>query len=301
MKKILILFITGCSLLISGQTIPNAGFETWQPYDGAYPVSVPQHYWSLDVLYTAFNANYNGHSCMQTNQSHSGASAVLMQTAISAGDTVSGLVLSNDSVAFTGMPMGFPFTSRPSAIKGFYKLNLVGGDTAVVELAMTKWNGNHRDTLVNLKNVLITNISTYTQFSFPINYLLNQYPDTALIGIGILGPGGKKTHVGTQFYLDDLSFSGSVPLGIKENALENDLISFYPNPFSSSATMEIGHSVNLNTAQIFIYDINGKEVKKIIPANYKTAISKDGLEKGVYFYKLFNNERITTTGKFIIE
>ncbi|MBA2614026.1 MAG: T9SS type A sorting domain-containing protein [Bacteroidetes bacterium] len=301
MKKLLLLFVTLCSLSSSAQTIPNAGFENWQPYDGALPIQVPQGWWSYDVLVKAFHPAYTGSSVLQTNQSHSGTSAILMQTNISNGDTINGRVFSSDSVELFGSPQGFSFNLRPATFSGYYKLNLVGNDSAAFAIIMTKWNGNHRDTIVAKVFAFGSNVPSYTQFNFPITYLLNQFPDTAYIVMGIVGPNNKVSHVGTQFFVDDLSFSGSVPLGIKENSKENNLVSFYPNPFSNTAEVSLNTTINLNNTQLIICDITGKEVKKIKPTTYKTTISREGLEKGIYFYKLFNSQTITSTGKFVIE
>jgi hypothetical protein len=303
MKKLLSILILSSAAFCYAQNVPNGGFENWQTFtNSGSSVQIPQHWWTLDVLAAAFNPTYTGQSTVKTTQSHSGNYAILFQTAINSGDTVNGFIFSSDSVGSFGLSHGFACSSRPSALSGYYKLNLTGGDSAGILLFMSKWNGNHRDTLVNKTFVFSTNISSYTQFNIPITYSSSQFPDSAIIEVGIIGPAGKVSHVGTQLFLDDLTFSGSVPAGIKEINSDNELISFYPNPFSDKAVVDINNTVNLNNTRLVIYDITGKEVKKIDQIHSRqVTISRDKLESGVYFYKLFNDQIVTANGKFILE
>lgn len=285
------------------QTIPNAGFESWGPYNATYTTQVPTHWWGIDFFVHAFNSNYVSNSVVKSTQSHSGNFAVLCQTSINNGDTVNGIVISSDSAGFSNMPQGFAYSLRPSNITGYYKLNLVGGDSAAVLISMTRKNGNHRDTLVNQKFNLAGNTPNYTLFNFPLTYRLNGTPDTVAIGLGIQGPNKKASHLGTQLFVDDLAFTGTaLPTGLPEITGENELISIYPNPVSTNAVININASINLSTAELIIYDVTGKQVRKINHfTTYQTTINCSGLNKGIYFYKLFDNLSQKTTGKFIIE
>src|ERR1700759_3290929 len=109
MKKLLILLVTVSTLTSFSQTIPNSGFENWNAYDGAYPLQVPQHWWTFDLFAKAFNPAYSGSSVVQTNQSQSGSSAILLQTNISVGDTINGRAFSSDSAGLGSMPQGFSY------------------------------------------------------------------------------------------------------------------------------------------------------------------------------------------------
>jgi len=257
-----------------------------------------------------FNASYTGTSVIRTTQSHTGTYAVLMQTAINAGDTVNGIMLSADSIGQVfgalfgnGNAMGFPYALRPANLTGFYKFTRVGGDSALMGLVLTKWNSTmqKRDT-ISYNEYQINNTATaYTFFNLPITYTINAFPDTALIMAGIDGPNGAKSHVGTLFFLDDLAFTGSVPFGINELVPENMYVNFYPNPMSNRATIVVDPKVILNDASLVFYDMLGNEVKSIQHIDYRISFEKGELPKGMYFYRLLNNGIIITHSKFMIE
>jgi len=313
MKKIItLLFATAFSFSIFSQVIPNAGFETWiNNNETSHTFSMPQHWLTDDIFNAAFMGTYAGTSTIKTTVSHTGSYAVLLQTSINGGDTVNGAIFSVDSLSQllnslfgNNKALGFPYSLRSANLQGFYKLNLVGGDSAIVALVMTKWNVNthHRDTLVNQGHFLTGNVSAYTQFTIPLTYLYNVYPDSVFIEAGIGGPNGKKSHVGTAFYLDDLSFSGTVPVGIKEVKADNNYVEIYPNPFTNSTTIRIDGNVNLTNGSLIIYDVVGKVVKTINNINSNNLrLDRGDMQTGIYFYKLINEDAVITNGRFIIE
>ena len=124
----------------------------------------------------------------------------------------------NSLAAFnTNGLLGFPINSRPAALSGFFKLTSVGGDVGQIGLMLTKWNTltNKRDTLFHTGEVTTTAPASYLQFLIPITYAYNEVPDTASLQFGIVGI-PNITHLGTQYFIDDISFTGSVPLGVEQ-------------------------------------------------------------------------------------
>lgn len=78
--------------------------------------------------------------------------------------------------------------------------------------------------------------------------------------------------------------------------------SFYPNPFSTSATLELGTGITLDNAVLNIYDVLGKQVKSITGISSNTVqIEKGDLPAGVYIYRLGDATGMQATGRFIIE
>jgi hypothetical protein len=88
-------------------------------------------------------------------------------------------------------------------------------------------------------------------------------------------------------------------IGIQE--IKNNLhFSLFPNPFSSSATLMLSAPV-LN-AKLSIYDMIGKEVKRIENLNGKEIIiQKENLKTGMYFFKIEDNKGFVGNGKFVVE
>jgi len=79
----------------------------------------------------------------------------------------------------------------------------------------------------------------------------------------------------------------------------NQNISIYPNPFSNTAKL-VSNSL-LNNASLIIYNTVGQKVKSFhnIYGNEIT-INSEYLNKGIYFFKLTNNESVST-GKIIVQ
>lgn len=89
-------------------------------------------------------------------------------------------------------------------------------------------------------------------------------------------------------------------------------VSIYPNPFSTITTLEIKENLDfydVTTSKtesckmdLFIYDLLGQEIKKIINnVGQKIIIERGDLSNGIYFYKLSKKNQLVATGKFIIE
>jgi len=306
--------ILSLGLFMSGnsQTIPCPGFETWvNSNESGATYLIPQGWITVDQIQNAFNPAYTGVSTTRTTSKNSGQYAALMQTVIMGTDTVGGGMVACPSVATfissvfgANQSFGFPYSTRSANLQGYYKFTIAGGDAAFISVIMTKWNTSQqkRDTLASADFAWTTNASNYTMFSAPITYSLNLFPDTASIIVAIEGPAGQNSHVGTQFYLDDLAFSGTVPVGISELQGGNELIRVYPNPFSNNATFELSTRVSLNNTKVIIYDVLGKEVKTLSDlTGYKMNLERDDMQSGLYFFRLLNEGELITSGKFMIE
>ena len=303
-KKITLLLLSCSSLAVFSQAIPNSGFETWiNNTELPQAHELPQGWISGDMINSLFNSAYTGISVTKSTQSYSGSFAVKMETVINSGDTVGGDIESYQSISdftniFSGGTVGFPYSIRSANLQGYYKFNSVGNDSAYIYIGMTKWNTTTgaREILVETEYIIGANASSYTLFNLPITYMNSESPDTVLILAGITGPGNLKSHVGTTFYIDALSFTGT-----DELYSDNKYVKLYPNPFSNSASINIDIAVKLNNASIRIFDISGKEVKTINNINKNLVILEKGeMTAGLYFYKLLNNSSEVYNGKFII-
>jgi hypothetical protein len=78
-------------------------------------------------------------------------------------------------------------------------------------------------------------------------------------------------------------------------------VKVYPNPFDEKTRIYIENNFVATDLKIVIYDIMQRQIKdyKDFSGN-EIEINKADLSKGVYFYKLFEKDRIISTGKLII-
>jgi len=90
---------------------------------------------------------------------------------------------------------------------------------------------------------------------------------------------------------------GTVGIKEPETRLESKV---YPNPANKLITVET-ENTNIRNARIVLYDLSGKKVfeKQLNHSvSNKTNIKLDGLEQGLYLYKIVAGNKVST-GKFI--
>jgi uncharacterized delta-60 repeat protein len=119
--------------------------------------------------------------------------------------------------------------------------------------------------------------------------------------IGVDGSGNvyvAGTSLGSSSNLDFVSikYSATGARGIPENPIAKiptkDIIDVFPNPAQNSLNL---HLPNGSAFDIMITDANGKEVFRAKNINPLSPINIRAFEKGTYFVKVFNNEKIFTS------
>lgn len=88
--------------------------------------------------------------------------------------------------------------------------------------------------------------------------------------------------------------------GIKE--LKTSEFSFYPNPVTTQAVLELKNGIVTDNAELVVYDVLGKPVQQINGINTDhIQIEKGNLQAGVYFYRLSQQGKNICKGSFVIE
>ena len=89
---------------------------------------------------------------------------------------------------------------------------------------------------------------------------------------------------------------------ISEFAKSNAEVSVYPNPFNANAIFVIKSEKTNETYSFEMFDVLGKTVKSVHGITTKQfQISRDNIEAGIYFYKIYSAERIIGNGKVVIK
>ena len=76
-----------------------------------------------------------------------------------------------------------------------------------------------------------------------------------------------------------------------------NIISVYPNPFSTSATVEFEDAEMVNNSELVIYNMLGAMQSKTVITGKTTTLDTSRFPSGVYYYKLINTGVIIQTGK----
>lgn len=112
-----------------------------------------------------------------------------------------------------------------------------------------------------------------------------QYSNTLPACEGPEGDGGR--------FMQD-SEGSALSLSIKE-------VGISPNPFNNYATVKFSDETIYFNASFTIYDMMGKEVKRIENINTnEIQIDREDMTDGIYFYRYMQGEDVLSSGKFII-
>lgn len=100
-----------------------------------------------------------------------------------------------------------------------------------------------------------------------------------------------------------LKSTSNVPSVNYESAKLGSLYQNYPNPFNESTTIKINLSENVNSAQLCIYDLNGKQIKNY-PVQQRNdvdiVINGSELQPGMYLYSLVADKKFIDTKTLIL-
>jgi len=208
LKTILFIFTTILAFrnLITAQTIPNAGFETWT---GSGCNENPELWSSVNasicalgnpVVDRATGADaHSGNSALKTVTVHIGFP--INRTA--PGLAVTGTVNQQEETT----EGGFIVTSRPNKLTGWYKYAPQGTDTCRIELTLWRRNGGTYELVGEALFTQNTSVSTYTKFEATINYLNANTPDSAKILVISSNPSSAgSANDGSALFVDDLEF-----------------------------------------------------------------------------------------------
>jgi len=192
---------------------------------------------------------------------------------------------------------GEPISMRPDFINGYFYYVNPSIDTALGIVLLKSWNYtlNKIDTIGYGEYYFIPNTG-FSSFSIPINYYSANNPDSIVVAFFSTLP-WNSVHSG-KLKIDALSIgvtSGSSDTETYDDDSNEQLINLYPNPFSTSTTIELPSEPYTLT----IYDIVGNKVREEQVLG-TTIIERGTLTKGIYIIEV-RSESNTYGGKLVVE
>jgi hypothetical protein len=103
----------------------------------------------------------------------------------------------------------------------------------------------------------------------------------------------------SYYYVDDVlveEITGSCTTGISELLMNEMKLS--PNPVENSLHITASDLKNKEALTVKLYDVLGKEA---LSAVYKEELDLSGLEKGIYFLSLYQDNQLLVTKKVVKE
>jgi hypothetical protein len=79
----------------------------------------------------------------------------------------------------------------------------------------------------------------------------------------------------------------------------SDVVSFFPNPFSTYATLRLHDASLVNNSKLIIYNMLGKEVMSSDITRSETSLKLNDLSSGIYYYEVTSHGSKIQSGKLI--
>ena len=215
-KKITILCLSVLPFLLNAQNIPNRDFENWEVKSLAENLEEWQT--TLSELNLAL---LNVDNVEKSTDAQHGDFSLRLSNSIINNDSVFGYALLG-SVGDEGPNGGISYTSDIDSITGYYKCNMVSGDTATVLIIQY----NATDTVYNFYGIGGVE-NNWTRFAIPVD-AQNGTNDEVFVGFVSTNPdlpGGPDAtfHPDSWIMFDNIAFthSSSTPAILPNHSFEN--------------------------------------------------------------------------------
>jgi hypothetical protein len=279
---------------IAQNQIPNADFESWT---GNVPTS-----WDTSnevILGTSFVCVTKDVTNPQSGTSSAKVRTVTNNIFIVGPVTMPGILTLGDVVIDilngTGsVEGGVPVSGYPKFLKGYFKYTPVAGDSCIMGIGLTRWNGTSSDTVAFAYKSFGDAVTTWQEFSIPIEYTTWIEPDSMnimFVSSNILfgSPIG-----GSTMWVDNLWLEYS-QVSVNEVGFNRECIVYESSDGSSLIVSTPGNKAR----KIELFSLNGTLVQSIEkPAAEKTAIPINNLTTGVYIARVHMQDGSTRSVKF---
>lgn len=196
---------------------------------------------------------------------------------------------------------GEPFTMVPSAMKVWVKyLPPVGtSDTMLVLVGAYKTGETSLLLLGDIPEsygyyAVTERLENYTELTVPISFDAEDVNCDSLV-IVFVSSSFMNANMNTVLYIDDISFEFDYT---SVESTERVKMNLYPNPASEYFILSLDNQSDMY--DITLYDINGRQIKKLERLTGDTRVSVNELSSGTYFLKV-QQAGNTTVRKFVVE
>ncbi len=295
-KKLLATIFVFSSLSLYAQ-VPNGGFEDWSTDE-----TTPNGW----VTTNSLMALDNPQSVFKTTDAHSGNFACAIRTVKLINPPPGGIFVPQyygsifiGKQKFPQFTYGFPFNSKPTMLRFWYKYNARNNDSVRISITITKWNSTKKvqDTITSTLAFLFDSVGVYTKAEIMLNLRDSiNTGDTAQMFIS--SSNLTSTNEGATLFIDDIEFAGG-NVSINEIINQNE-ITFFPNPINNN-WLQINFTNPEKNISIEITNNQGLTVfnKDLVNEN-SIELNPLNLAPGLYFVNIKTN-RFTSIEKIIVQ
>jgi len=300
MKKSLLSFfalILASTMMMGQQQVPNGDFEDWQTHmqlGFQYPVgwdnpNTVLALFGLTPVTPSTDAAHGSYSCYLESKLLSTDGEFVIPGVVTLGTFVVDYL--NSTATMEG---GIPFTDRPPALTGSYKNFPAQGDSTMVVVFLTRYMGTKgkRDTLGIGAMFSKQTVENWTNFAVPINYYSDDTPDT--MNIVVVSSNMIQPNKDSKMYIDNLAFDYSFGIGETNPDLAT---SVFPNPANNELSMSFDRELD---ASLSIFSNEGQVLYTARVRGNEHHIDVSDFASGTYYFAIFEKNRKTGSGQFII-
>jgi hypothetical protein len=189
-----------------------------------------------------------------------------------------------------------PTTQRPAALTGYYQFTGVQSDSFAIVALLVK-NGIP---IAGASFESGAQRTTWTQFTAPFDYANSEIPDSVYIEVVVVPGANDSLHVGSQFLLDDLAFSGTATSVEAEGPVPSSyaLAQNFPNPFNPSTLIRY-ELPSAGHVTLSVFTVLGQKVATLVegerPAGaHELRFDASNLPSGMYLYRIQSGSFIQT-------
>ncbi len=274
--------------------IPNADFESWS---GGTPTS-----WDTsneNILGTDF-------ICVTRDQTnpYSGTSSAKVQSVthnifIVGPVTMPGILTLGDVVidilnATGTVEGGVPISGLPKFLKGHYKYTPVAGDSCIIGIGLSKWNGTSSDTVAYAYKTFGDPVTAWQEFSIPIEYTTWIEPDSMNIMLVSSNIATGSPTGGSTMWVDSLWLEYS-QVSVNDVGFNRECIVYE----SSDGSSLMVNTPGKHARKIELFSLNGIMLQSIEkPGAEKVALPLNNLTSGVYIVRVLLQDGSSRSVKF---
>ncbi len=130
------------------------------------------------------------------------------------------------------------------------------------------------------------------------------FPGTARSNACVFTLPNNKAYMGLGYdslYENDWWEYDPTSNGISENHLNENQVGIFPNPMTTSATIDVDAQLTNEKISVSIFDMNGNVVREMELKNDHATINRDGLSSGIYLVNVVSEKHGSLTKRLVVE
>ena len=191
--------------------------------------------------------------------------------------------------------------ATPHVMKGYYKYEPVGGDSALIAIGFYIGGG---EPVFVAQKIIKTPTNNWTEFAvwIPQQYWDQEFTEIQVLFVSSAGVNFEKLaeckgQLESTLWIDNVSLNYSDTNGIKQNLFSSLAAKAFPNPATDVLNIELNENFS---GKVMIYNLAGSLIQEEMINGTECQINTSSFATGNYIYKLMNGNTIFAQGKFVV-